>query len=141
MGGKEKILEERQEAKDAALKAEADKEKARAEAAWAAKMAKGKKKDGDKAMDVDESTPAPKDEAKDAAGAKDEEMKEATKVEVIEKGFAVKIMRGVGPAFIVRKGDKVQCAEDPEPWTVDKVRADEVTVDLKRGDRTKNALP
>merc|ERR1719461_2824013 len=92
-------------------------------------------------MDVDESAPAPKDEAKDAADAKDEEMKEATKVEVIEKGFAVKIMRGVGPAFIVRKGDKVKLPEDPEPWTVDKVRAEEVSVDLKRGDRTKNALP
>jgi len=139
--GKDKILEDRQAAKEAALKKEADKEKARAKAAWEAKLGKGKKKDGDKAMDVDEPSPAPKGDDKKEATEKDEEMKEPAKVELIEKGFAVKIMRGVGPAFIVRKGDKVKIAEDPEPWTVDKVRAEEVTVDLKRGDRTKNALP
>lgn len=141
--GKEKIQEERQDAKEKALKAEAEKEKARAKAKWDKKMgrdAKGNKmKDGDKAMDVDDAPS--KDEKKDAQDSKDEEMKEPAKVEVIEKGFAVKIVRGAGPAFIVRKGDKVKIAEDPEPWTVDKVRAEEVTVDLKRGDHVKNALP
>lgn len=119
--------------KEEQLKKEAEAEEARDKAAWDAKMKtkpkpKKKAKKASKKMDID-----------DPPG--DEEMKEPdAKVEVVEQGYAVKIVPGAGPTFTIRKGDKVSFKDDPLPWTVEKVRAEEVSVDLKRGERTKNTV-
>merc|ERR1719510_293022 len=132
--GKEKILEARREAQEARDKKEAEDEQKKAKAAEEAFIA-GKKK-----MEVDEKE-EPNPETKENM---DVDNADDQKVEVVDNGMAVKIIRGVGPTFTIRQGDKVKCKSDPEPWTVSKLRTEDPaspTIDLTRGENTKNTLP
>jgi len=113
---KDKEIERRLAVKDKQLQEEAD------------KVAEETKKKG-LAMEIDE---------------KETDLKENTEnidVEVVEHGFGVRIKRGAGPVFIVRKGSKVRVKNESSDWTVSKIHADGPTVDLVKGERKKNTIP
>jgi len=113
---KEKEVERRLAVKDKALQDEAD------------KIAAEAKRKG-MAMDIDEK------------GTDLKENVENVDVEVVEHGFGVKIKRGAGPVFIVRKGSKVRVKNESSDWVVSKIHADGPTVDLVKGERKKNTIP
>merc|ERR1711920_1171952 len=113
---KDKEIERRLAVKDKQLQDEAD------------RVAEETRKKG-LAMEIDE---------------KETDLKENTEnidVEVVEHGFGVRIKRGAGPVFIVRKGSKVRVKNESSDWSVSKIHADGPTVDLVKGERKKNTIP
>jgi len=122
---KEKEVERRLAVKDQKLQAEVD----------AAEEAAKKKS---MAMDIDE-----KDEVKEKKkeAAKNTVSTDNVDVEVVEQGFGVRIKRGAGPVFIIRKGSKVRVKNESSDWTVSKIHVDGPTVDLVKGERKKNTIP